>query len=79
MDGNNIVYTVVIRPEDHMIYGADNIGKIIKRHPRDIQGLVETGTLKAWKDGEKGKWRALCADLLQFNSEEKKRYCNRCQ
>jgi len=74
MAGERVSYTIMIKPEDHLIYGAEAIGRIIKRDPREIADLVERGDLQAWKDGPKGKWRALCADLMEFNNNEKNRH-----
>lgn len=73
MDGKTVIYTVLISPENHLIYGAEAIGKIIKKDPREISALVESGGLIAWRDGPKGKWRALCADLLSFNDQEREK------
>jgi hypothetical protein len=77
--GEMVVYTVFIRPEEHMIYGADAISKIIKRDPNEIPALVRECGLSAWQVGPKGKWRALCSDLLEFNRLEKERNFNHCQ
>ena len=54
-----------------MIYGADAIGKIIKKHPREIGELVAKAGLVAWQEGPTGKWRALCVDLLRFNQMQR--------
>ena len=74
-----VVYTVFIRPDEHMVYGSENISKIIKRNPNEIAVLVKESGLIAWQDGPKGKWRALCADLLEFNRLEKERNSKPCQ
>jgi 2-polyprenyl-3-methyl-5-hydroxy-6-metoxy-1,4-benzoquinol methylase len=74
-----VVYTIVIRPEDHMIFGAENISRIIKRNANEIPDLVKKQGLVAWQDGPKGKWRALCADLLEFNRLERERNLPPCQ
>lgn len=79
MAGSDVVYQIVIKPEDHMIFGGDNIGRIIKRNRKEISFLVKERGLKAWQEGDKGQWRALCSDLLDFNRQEKERYSEPCQ
>ena len=80
MDGNSLVsYVVTITPDEHMIYGADAICKILKRGRKEIPGLVKDCGLNAWKDKGSGQWRALCTDLLEFNNQEKERYMKGCQ
>ena len=74
-----VVYTIVIRPEDHMVFGAENISQIIKRSVKEIPGLVRDHGLMAWKDEPNGKWRALLPDLLEFNRLEKERNLKPCQ
>ena len=71
MAGDRVQYTILIKPEDHIIYGADRISKIIKKSPNDIPFLVKERGLKAWQEGPKAKWRALCQDLLEFNMRQK--------
>jgi len=77
--GESVVYTIVIKPDEHMVYGAEGISKIVKRNPNEIPALVRDFGLKAWQDGAKGKWRALCSDLLEFNRLEKERNLSTCQ
>ena len=79
MAGGKHTYTVFIRPEDHLVYGAEAIGRIIKRDAREIPDLVASGILPAWKGGPNGKWRALCTDLIDFNLREKERNQKPCQ
>lgn len=74
MGGNSVEYTVFIEPDQHMVFGAERIGKILKRGPKEIGGLVTGRGLKAWQEVEKGQWRALMSDLLEFNNQEKERY-----
>ena len=77
--GSDVVYTIMIRPEDHMVFGAENISRIIKRNAKEIPSLVRDQGLLAWKDEPNGKWRALLPDLLEFNRLEKERFTKRCQ
>ena len=58
---------IQIAAEDHIIFGGSRIAKIIKRDKDEIASLVKSGKLRAVKVGEKGKWRALCSDLFDFN------------
>ena len=74
MVGNDIVCTVLIKPEEHLVYGAEAISKIIKYDQKEFRELVAKRGLKIWQSRENGKWKALCSDLIEFNAREKERF-----
>lgn len=58
----------IIMIRETIVLGAKNIGARIGHHPNDIPFLVAEKGLKAWRSpGAKSVWKAIPADLEEFN------------
>lgn len=57
--------------EDFCLKGAKDICVAVGENPKNMNELVNTHGLPAWKRGAKGSWRALPDDLRRWIREQR--------